>query len=134
VSKQTNKQIIKIFLLEGFLHLPLVSLTPVANLEQRISQRIFEKIQNGPNGIIRGLGETGSEKTRSKKSRDTVPFKQALISPPPLRRSACRFFQFSLSLSDFRPRSPPIYQFSDRILTLSLLQVVLFTIYTHTSI
>jgi hypothetical protein len=36
-------------------------LTPVANLELRISQsRIFEKIRNGPNGILRGLGETYS--------------------------------------------------------------------------
>jgi hypothetical protein len=33
---------------------------PLANLELRISPRIFEKIRNGPNGIIRGLGETDS--------------------------------------------------------------------------
>jgi hypothetical protein len=39
----------------------LVLLTPVANLELRISPRIFEKIRNGPNGILRGLGETDSE-------------------------------------------------------------------------
>jgi hypothetical protein len=45
---------------EDFLHLPPVSLTPVANLELRISPRIFEKIRNGPNGILRGLGETDS--------------------------------------------------------------------------
>jgi hypothetical protein len=32
------------------LHLPPVSLTPVANLELRISPRIFEKIRNDPNG------------------------------------------------------------------------------------
>jgi len=36
----------------------LVSLTPVANLELQISPRIFEKIRNDPNGILRGLGET----------------------------------------------------------------------------
>ncbi len=52
-------------------NLPLVSLTPVANLppvslilvvnlELRISLRIFEKIRNGPNGILTGLGETDS--------------------------------------------------------------------------
>jgi hypothetical protein len=35
-------KIIKIFLLEGFFHLPPVWLTPVANLELRISPRIFE--------------------------------------------------------------------------------------------
>jgi hypothetical protein len=34
-----------------------VSLTPVANLELRISPRIFEEIRNGPNGIVRSLGE-----------------------------------------------------------------------------
>jgi hypothetical protein len=32
----------------------------VVNLELRISPRIFEKIRNGPNGILRGLGETYS--------------------------------------------------------------------------
>jgi hypothetical protein len=35
-------------------------LTPVANLELRISQRIFEKIRNDSNGILRGLGEYDS--------------------------------------------------------------------------
>ncbi len=44
-------------MIEDFLHLPPVSTTPVANLELRISPRIFEKIRNGPNGILRGLGE-----------------------------------------------------------------------------
>jgi hypothetical protein len=34
----------------------------VANLELRISPRIFEKIRNSPNGILRGLGETDSRK------------------------------------------------------------------------
>jgi hypothetical protein len=34
--------------------------TPVVNLELRISPRIFLKIRNGPNGILRGLGETDS--------------------------------------------------------------------------
>jgi hypothetical protein len=44
------------------------------NLELRISPRIFEKIRNSPNVIIRGLGETDSrKKNRSKKSRDSVP-------------------------------------------------------------
>ncbi len=40
-----------------------VSLTLLNSLEQinihsRISHRIFEKIQNGPNGILGGLGDT----------------------------------------------------------------------------
>ncbi len=64
-------------MIEDFLHLPPVSLTPVANLELRISPRIFEKIRNDPNGILRGLGGGGGEliheKTRSRKSHDTVP-------------------------------------------------------------
>ncbi len=54
--------IIKIFLIEDFFHLPPVSMTPVVNLELRISPQIFEKILNGPNGIRRGLGETDSWK------------------------------------------------------------------------
>jgi hypothetical protein len=47
-------------------NLPPVSLTPVANLppvvhpDLRISPRIFEKIQNDPNVIIRGLGQGDS--------------------------------------------------------------------------
>jgi hypothetical protein len=69
-------------MLEGFFHLPPVSLTPVANLELRITPRIFKKIRNDPNGIIRGLGETDSrKKTRSKKSRDTVPLRSSSDLP-----------------------------------------------------
>jgi hypothetical protein len=76
-TQRCPNKIIKIFLLESFFQLPPVSLTPVANLELRISPRIFEKIRNDPNGIIRGFGETDSrKKTRSKKSRDTVPLKR----------------------------------------------------------
>jgi hypothetical protein len=41
-------------------NLPPVSLTPVVNLDLRISPRIFEKIRNDPNAIIRGLGEGDS--------------------------------------------------------------------------
>jgi hypothetical protein len=49
-AQRCPNKIIKIFLLE------------VANLELRISPRIFEKIRNGPHDIIRGLGETDSRK------------------------------------------------------------------------
>ncbi len=38
-------------------NLPPVSLIPVVHLDLRISPRIFEKICNDPNVIIRGLGE-----------------------------------------------------------------------------
>jgi hypothetical protein len=41
-------------------NLPPVSLTPVVHLDLRICQRIFKKIRNDPNVIIRGLGEGDS--------------------------------------------------------------------------
>jgi hypothetical protein len=45
-----------------------------ATAKSVVSFTIFEKILSGPNGLIRGLGETNSwKKTRRKKSRDTVP-------------------------------------------------------------
>ncbi len=49
-------------MIEDFLHLPPVSLTPVANFELQISPRIFEQIWNDPNGILQGLRETDSWK------------------------------------------------------------------------
>ncbi len=81
VSSTTQRwpnKIIKNFLIEDFFNLPPVSLTPLANLELRISPWIFEKIRYGLNGILRGWGETDfMKRTRSKKSRDTVPLTQA---------------------------------------------------------
>jgi hypothetical protein len=47
-------------------------LTPVANLELRISPRIFEKIRNSPKVIIRGLGETDSRKKPEAKNLVTL--------------------------------------------------------------
>jgi hypothetical protein len=41
-------------------NLPPVSLTPVVHLDLRIYPRIFEKVRNDPNVIIRGLGEGDS--------------------------------------------------------------------------
>jgi hypothetical protein len=55
-------KIIKIFLIEDFFHLPPVSTTTVVHFELQISKRIFEKIRNGPKGILRGYGETNSWK------------------------------------------------------------------------
>ncbi len=66
-SQRCPKENIKIFLIIDFFHLPPVSLTPVANLELRISPWIFEKIRNGLNGLIRGLGETDSWKNQKQK-------------------------------------------------------------------
>ncbi len=48
-------------------NLPPVSLIPVVHLGLRISPRIFEKIQNGPNVILWGWGETDSSKNRKQK-------------------------------------------------------------------
>jgi hypothetical protein len=47
-------------MIEDFFYLPLVSTAPVAHLELRISPQIFEKIRNGPSGILWGWGETDS--------------------------------------------------------------------------
>jgi hypothetical protein len=71
-TQRCPNKIIKIFRLEGFFHLPPVSTTPVANLELRISPRNFEKIRNGPNDIIRGLGETDSRKKPEAKNLVTL--------------------------------------------------------------
>ncbi len=71
-TQRCPNKIVKIFLNEGFSHLPPVSTTPVANLELRISPRIFEKIRNAPNGIIRGLGETDSRKKPEVKNLVTL--------------------------------------------------------------
>ncbi len=35
-----------------------VSLKPLTNIHSQISPRIFEKIWNGPKGILRGSGDT----------------------------------------------------------------------------
>ncbi len=58
ITQRCPKEIMKIFLIEDFFHLLPVSTTPLMYLELRISLRIFEKILNGPIGIIRGLEET----------------------------------------------------------------------------
>ncbi len=43
-------------LIEDFFYLPPVSMTLAGQLELRVSPRIFEKIRNCPNRILRGLG------------------------------------------------------------------------------
>ncbi len=48
-------------------NLPPVSLTPVVHLDLRISPRIFEKIRNDPNVIIRAWGKVIHEKNLKKK-------------------------------------------------------------------
>ncbi len=68
VSSTTQRwpnKIVRIFLVEDFS-------TPVANLELRISPRIFEKIRNGFNGILWGCGETDSWKEPEVKNLVTL--------------------------------------------------------------
>jgi hypothetical protein len=48
-------------------------MTPVVHLELQISPQVFEKMRNGPNGILKGLEETDVKKTRSRKFCGTVP-------------------------------------------------------------
>jgi hypothetical protein len=57
-SQRCPNKIIKTFMIEDFFKLLQVSPTPVVHLELRISPRILQKKFNGPNGILRGLGET----------------------------------------------------------------------------
>jgi hypothetical protein len=59
-TQRCPNKIIKIVLLEDFLHLPPVLLTPVVHLEPQISPRIFKKIRNSCNGILACWGETDS--------------------------------------------------------------------------
>jgi hypothetical protein len=54
-------------MIEDFLHFPPVSLTPVANIELRMSPRIFEKIRSDPYGILRGWGKLIREKNQKSK-------------------------------------------------------------------
>ncbi len=60
-------------LLTPVANLPPVSLTPVVHIDLRISPRIFEKIQNDPNDIFRGLGEGDSRKKPQAKNLVTLP-------------------------------------------------------------
>ncbi len=57
-------------------NLPPVSLTPVVHLDLRVSPRIFEKIRNGPNGILwGGGGKLILKKNRKEKIAWHCPFK-----------------------------------------------------------
>jgi hypothetical protein len=57
-TQRCPKETIKNFLIEDFFYLPPVSTTLLVHLELRISLRIFKIVHNGPNGLIRCLGET----------------------------------------------------------------------------
>ncbi len=53
-----------------------MSLTPVINVNSVISPRIFEKIRNGPKGILLGPGDTDSWKNLKSKISCQTPFKK----------------------------------------------------------
>jgi hypothetical protein len=55
-TQRCPKEINKIFLIEDFFHLPLVSTTPVLHLELEISQQIFEKNSKWSQWYKKGLG------------------------------------------------------------------------------
>ncbi len=68
-TTQRCKKIVKMFLIEDFFCLPPASTnTGGVHLELWISPRIFEKIWNGPNGVLRSMGETDSWKKLEVKS------------------------------------------------------------------
>jgi hypothetical protein len=47
----------------------------VVHLDLQISPQTFEKIRNGPNGILWGWGKLIHEKNQKQKSRDTIPLR-----------------------------------------------------------
>ncbi len=51
-------------------NLPQLSWIPVVHLDLRISPRIFEKIRNGPNGVLWGWGE--NQKTGKPEAKNLV--------------------------------------------------------------
>jgi hypothetical protein len=57
-TQVSSQKKIKKIIPQNFFQLIPVSLTPVINIHLRLSPRIFEKIRNGPNGILRGPGDT----------------------------------------------------------------------------
>jgi hypothetical protein len=67
LPKDVQTKLLKFFCLKVF---PFA--TSVEYLERRISPRNFEKVRNGPDGIIRGLGETGSRKKPQAKNLVTL--------------------------------------------------------------
>ncbi len=65
--------------------------TPLINIHSRISSWIFEKIWNGPNGILRGLGDTDLwKKIWCWKSRVRLPLINVLKTCTPLWRTMQR--------------------------------------------
>ncbi len=60
--------------LSPVVNLPPVSLIPVVHLDLQISPRIFEKIWNGPNGILWGWGKLIDEKNQKQKISSHCPY------------------------------------------------------------
>jgi hypothetical protein len=47
-------------MIEDFFYLPPLSTAPLVHLELRISPQMFEKILNGPNGVLWGWRKNDS--------------------------------------------------------------------------
>ncbi len=88
LSKGVPTKLLKFFWLKVFSFA-----TDVVNLELRISPRILEKIQNGPNGILWGWGETDLKKNQKQKISWHCPFKELVLN----------FANSSLSLLEWPP-------------------------------
>jgi hypothetical protein len=67
-------------MIEEFFHLPPVSMTPVVHLELGISPRRSKKSEAALTVYSGAWRKLIHEKTRSKKSRDTVPLTCRLLN------------------------------------------------------
>jgi hypothetical protein len=74
-----------LFYLKIFLFFSPVSLTPLINIHSRISPRIFEKIRNGPNGILRGPRDTDLWKNLKAKVSCQTPFRRGMDLDTPFK-------------------------------------------------
>ena len=102
----------------------------MVHLDLGISPRILEKNQNDLNVLFRGLGKDDSwKKTWSKKSRDTVPLKQAAYNktcwmgcigkgevrgPPDPCARAHAYTEYTQSSLNFRPWGPRLLSLRGR--------------------
>jgi hypothetical protein len=79
-TQRWPNKIITIFLVEDFFHLPPVWLTPVANLELRISLRIFEKLETILMEYSGAGGKLIHEKNQKQKISWHCPFKPKRVT------------------------------------------------------
>ncbi len=92
--------------LKIFLFFSPVSLTLLINIHSRISPRIFEKIQNGPNGILRGPRDTDLWKNLKAKISCQTPF--AVREIPPVLVQSCLWEEITALVPATPLRSIPL--------------------------